>query len=143
MVQGKKESYAECFLFCLLNNTWFPPYLTQFFIEKIKLTILIWGEFEKDMVLKHRNTFVRLEIYCYNYKYYLLLTVIIRTRNKEISRPYRYIPNRSDFQALEDCWKGVRWIRDVLSTSRLKTQAGISVQEQRIIYVLHESVQLL
>ena len=104
------------------------------------MTILTWGEFEKDMVLKHRNTFVRLEIYCYNYKYYLLLTVIIRTRNKEISRPYRYIPNRSDFQALEDCWKGVRWIRDVLSTSRLKTQAGISVQEQRIIYVLHESV---
>ena len=61
------------------------------------------------------------------------MTFIQRKRNKEITRPYQYIPNRFDLQALEDCWKGVRWIRDVLSTSRLKTQAGISVQEQQII----------
>ena len=31
-------------------------------------------------------------------------------------------------QALEDCWTGVRWIRDVLSASRLKNAGGISVQ---------------
>ena len=32
------------------------------------------------------------------------------------------------YQALEDCWTGVRWIREVLSVSRLKTtQCGISV----------------
>jgi len=32
------------------------------------------------------------------------------------------------FQTLEDCWRGVRWIRDVLSNSRLKnTRCGVSI----------------